>query len=304
MTSKLGWVGVLASCVVVSLLAGCGASPAANGSASAPGTPSNLAGNWWITPTTAGSSPTPSPNGMALTLTVTGENISGAVSIVENCNNITATYTSYYSNLITGTIGPNGSFTLVNSTSGAISAANPVILTLQGQTPLTAGGPWTGSYSYTSENTPCATVSGSSTIAASSMPLLNGNFKSTGLLRQGGVVTPATVTVSLQQGGVVGTTLPYEDDVTGTILVQGSSCLTSGAIPSAGGGIIEGTDVQLEFVMIQLSSVYSYPPLCPEVVVAASPSSPSRIRPMEASTIPLPNSSRCCWQRIADSLRE
>jgi hypothetical protein len=120
---------------------------------------------------------------------------------------------------------------------------------LQGQTPLTAGGPWTGSYSYTSENTPCATVSGSSTIAASSMPLLNGNFKSTGLLRQGGVVTPATVTVSLQQGGVVGTTLPYEDDVTGTILVQGSSCLTSGAIPSAGGGIIEGTDVQLEFVM-------------------------------------------------------
>ena len=183
---------------------------------------------------------------MALTLTVTGQAVTGAVAIYDTCSNTQFLYT----NLVAGTIGSNGSFTLTNTQGSTLATTNPIVLSLQGQTPTAAGGAWNASYTYTALAGNCATVNASApSIVASSMPLLSGTFAETGNFQQSGVLTPVTIKMELQQGGTVAGTLPYEDDVTGTIAVTGSSCLTSGTIPSTGGGIIEGSDVQLQFTM-------------------------------------------------------
>jgi hypothetical protein len=81
------------------------------------------------------------------------------------------------------------------------------------------------------------------------MPLLTGAFTSSGELSSTGGIVPATAQISLQQGTTSsGATLDLDQNVTGSITLTGSSCISSGTIAAAN-GFLFGTAVQAEFTM-------------------------------------------------------
>jgi hypothetical protein len=157
---------------------------------------------------------------------------------------------------VTGTIATDGTFSLQS-----LPGNSAVSLSIQGTVPKANDAPWPGNYTF-SFNPPLiglfggvcdSTLTGEFT--ATSFPLVSGVYAGTmtGVGSNGVPGTAISVQMLLQQGVMV-TDSPsgkqYLNDIglTGNIRVQGSSCLSAGAIdPSVSG--IQGNNVYAQFIM-------------------------------------------------------
>jgi hypothetical protein len=234
----------LAAVAALGLFIGCGGgSTTPSAVAVTAGTPANLNGNWILTPVSSGTSGTPSINGVVMTVTVSGASITGFATLPVVCGSTTSLTTA----TLAGAFSPSGG-------TFSLSGGGMLVLSVQGNTPTVAGGAWTGSYTYVASPGTCS-VSGSSSIGATAMPALSGAYTSSGDLLQSNVLTPVTMTLTLQQEALKSSSYPESGQaVSGSITIQGSSCLTSGTIQAASlsttpAGSLGGTDLELYFSM-------------------------------------------------------
>jgi hypothetical protein len=150
------------------------------------------------------------------------------------------------------TIAADGSFTLMEP-AGSMGTVSVVI---DGKTPATVGGDWSGSYLATDSNAGCTPFAG--TFTAVPISMVSGTFAGTTLFEAPPVVPlgiRVPLTVVLQQGGpasldppVAGSAINSVSALSGTISVQGFSCFSSGTA-SIGSGYVFGDSFQLEFMM-------------------------------------------------------
>jgi hypothetical protein len=258
------WLSFTA-CGMGLLLSGCG-----GGSGEvAPVVPaiSPLAGNWLIVgpmPTNEFSPQEPSGFSLAVSFDVTGNNIvaasfgSGPCAPQSTPPIVNGSFTFVAPS--SGTIASDGSFTVQSS--GNVSGDS---LLIQGKVPQAHGEQFSGNYtaSFTSPvpshfaGGPC-TGSYSGMFTATSFPLVSGVYTGTGSTQAttNGVstVTPITVQVTLQQGGMVknqvtGISTPSSTVLTGSILVQGFPCFTTGVISSTRSSEMTGNMVSAIFTM-------------------------------------------------------
>lgn len=153
-----------------------------------------------------------------------------------------------------GTIASDGSFT-VQSPDNVPGDS----LLIQGKVPQANGDPFSGSYtaSFTSLAGSCA-GSYSGMFTATSFPLVSGMYVGTGSTQTtaNGIstATPIAVQVNLHQGGTVtnqatGISTPSSIALTGSILVQGFPCFTTGVMNPARSNVVEGNMVVSTFTM-------------------------------------------------------
>lgn len=187
------------------------------GCASSPGSPAGtgLNGNWVLAGALPAARAVPSLNfGLTATLGVSGSEISGVLYGVLDCNNALLEV----SDDLAGTIHADGSFTLNATSSGKFITGS-----VSGHVPSNSSESWSGNYELTvpSGFTCSSPLAGS--IAAQSMPLINGAFvgSTADLSRVNGPTV--TLTATVQQSGPSAPT-----QMQGTLTLQGSTCLTSG----------------------------------------------------------------------------
>jgi hypothetical protein len=234
------------------LLAGCGSSTNPATPVTASGLSANLGGNWLL----AGSMPTgysltSSSLSVTATFDVNGSTVSGIVQVQVPCVTIGAIGSPL---VLQGTVAADGSFTL----NSAVIAGLTQSFTLQGKVPAVAGGPWTGSFSFTNSGTACAgTTSGQ--VTATSFPSVTGAYSATAGLGNplNGLVQSVGLKFALQQGASLTTSGIYSNlPLTGTLTVTNSTCITSGTSTGAPlAGFVEGAQIGENFLMNDGSTV-------------------------------------------------
>ena len=236
---QLGWVVILVGCG--------GGVPV--GAPPAVGTASNLAGNWLLygsLPKAVGSPGNQA--GLGISFDAIGSNVVAAAAVSTTCSIAGGTFGLRLGAVITGAVGPDGSFTVSSPTAGAVTS-----LTITGKAPGAAGGPWSGTYTLTSTSPVCP-VSQTGAFTATAVQDLNGTY--TGMGNVNGPAGSAAVTMSLtlRQGGALagpGGTTPISSrlGVTGSMQVQGFPCFSKGTISTVGLSEVEGGPVLMNFVM-------------------------------------------------------
>lgn len=149
------------------LLTGCG-------SDSAPRDPSTLSGNWQLVGPVAPQATLPPVSQLSMTLDVNGTSLSGGASVLRVCGG-TNNFNVDDVWKVTGTVKKDGSFTLA-------STDPKVTGTIQGISPITAGGLWSGTYalSFSDPTNPSyCTGSVSGAINATTFPSITGKFTGT-----------------------------------------------------------------------------------------------------------------------------
>jgi hypothetical protein len=234
--------------LLLPLISGCGSSsmppsPVLN--------PSALNGNWLITGDMPQIFIPPPPIrtlGISATLDVVNGQVYAQVTYFYPCS---AGASGGGTALAPASIAPDGSFTL-SSLAGLFTPT--VVLTIHGNVPTASSPTWSGTYSATNSNSGCTPFSGNFT--ATAIQPVTGVFSgNTTFIPPGGAASvPATLQMTLQQGGpssldpsLLGT-LDSVNALSGTISLQGTPCATTGtlSIPS---GAVFGSDVAGMFVM-------------------------------------------------------
>lgn len=156
--------------------------------------------------------------------------------------------------VVNGSIAQSGSFTAQTSPTQPSDAST---LQIQGVVPSGDSSSWSGTYSFSSNDSGCpftssgpfnavriSDVTGTYTGSASLLPALGAT---------GGNSQPVSLTVTLQQGQtVIGTQSVNESLLGGSIQVQGTSCFTTGQLiqtqPQLEGNVL-GTKLVATFTM-------------------------------------------------------
>ena len=225
-----------ALCVLASLsftlLVGCGGAPAIPEVDSAA-----LEGNWSLFGplpglATTSASPVNALNGIAMSIVVTGNQITAAYSSQVSCGAFTTTSTSA---ALTGMIKSDGTFILTPVDLGGVQQYP--ILQVSGNVPAAPGDGWAGKYTFTPNPTACS-QSFSGAFAATEIQPLTGTY--TGSVSVAPEPSPSTtepvsIAVVLTQGATIsrtGTSAFFYDDivVVGSVMIHGVSCLNSGTL--------------------------------------------------------------------------
>ena len=226
----------LASSAILLPLIACGASSSLVTTPTSANT--NLSGNWLLDgslpisnafglfPIFGTNAPT---SGLAADVDIIGSNVTANVSVMYTCaTSLGVNTTITTGGFVTGPIASDGTFVLTAPSNDALN------LTLHGKVPSSARSSWSGDYSYSiaTTYTPCTSVvSRTGTIAAVSMPLINGTYHGS-QSTLGGSPPQISVTTTLKQSGTLATTTgsSYTSNIplSGSVTITGSSCLTSG----------------------------------------------------------------------------
>ena len=226
------------------LLAGCGAAPTPPPISSA-----GLAGNWLV----LGSLPVypiaATYLNQAVTLDVTGNQVSGTGSLGVSCANAESDGPVSFGSTA---IASDGTFTLKTA------STLPPNIQIRGTAPVNGVDTWSGTYTVTSG--PCGVQTGA--FSATPIQPLTGVYKASATLSTSPppgsttpTLTPVTMQVTFQQGGTNSTTgITSNEMLTGSIIVQGSPCFTSGIIrpvtaKTAFPADVEATSVFAPFTM-------------------------------------------------------
>jgi hypothetical protein len=235
---------------VVLLLAGCGASAPTVTSAPAVASNSNLNGNWLLTGALPFSSPVgPVSNnsfGVAATFQVIGNQIVISTSTNVPCGFFTSDGAG---TVLTGTIASDGSF---SAATPATTPSSLATMQMTGAVPLSVGSSWKGTLNYANTSTSCAFAQAVS-FTATPIANITGTYAGAATLSfesLGAASQPVTFSFSLQQGATLpGTTTPDIQLLSGTVIVQGGSCFTSGTAAAGVGSGVLGTVFIEQFAM-------------------------------------------------------
>jgi hypothetical protein len=244
------------ACIVFALsLAGCGSGGVSIGTTSSPD-PTFLEGNWLVVgelPFLGYGHPANNSFGTALTFTIIGDQIAAGGSTQIPCSSSGMAGGGV---VLTGTVGPDGSF---SAQTAATLPADAATLQIKGTVPSATGQSWIGSYTFSNPDPGCPFTS-SGPITAVRIADVTGTYSGTTSLSPSlgstGTAQPVSVSFTLQQGqassGPAGTQSVNEAVLTGTIAVQGSSCFSTGqivqAVPAIEGNVL-GTRVVPVFTM-------------------------------------------------------
>jgi hypothetical protein len=236
--------------ILAASLLGCGSSFVPASPSASPG---NLAGNWLL----GGSIPTglDSTANVTAFLNVTGSQVDGYLFLSQlPCESSPGIN---FSVPLTGTVAADGTFALTTQ----YYPNNAQSATLKGTVPSTAGGPWTGTYSYTYVRSSCSVPV--TTFDATAIAPVTGAYSGTAVLYDASQPLPpgtsVPITLSLQQGNY--TPYPTYDtgyvQMSGTISIANSPCLTSGTMYSNSTVTSDliGTTVSMYFLMNDGSTV-------------------------------------------------
>jgi hypothetical protein len=247
-----------AACGAVLLLSGCGAWNVLPNSPAPAASP--LSGNWLLVGSLSNFGPgfaqgqVQSPFNLAVSLNVTGGNVTGYASTAFICTNTGA---GGVGELVVAPIGADGSFELQPPMLG--TGVPTVSFDVRGVAPQTAGETWSGTYTATDTNNGCSSTSGAFT-AVPIMPV-TGTYAATGALSSQGSSgsSPVTITATFQQGAIgvpsTSTRVNSQNVLTGSIAVQGSPCFSGGTINPME-GVVLGNLVQAQYTMNDGSELF------------------------------------------------
>jgi hypothetical protein len=246
------WIS-LAACGAGLLLSGCGGEAAPN---------KTLAGNWLIV------GPMPTNNleigqiptfRMAMTFDVTGSDVTASGFANEPCNSLDSSSpllasSVFFGSLAIGTVSPDGSFSVQPPTGNALAS-----MSVQGKIPQTSGGDWSGTYTVSLGSqpigSPCSGIF-TGAFTATSFPLVSGTYLGAGSAPtiRGATGKTVAVQITVQQGGMVidpttGVSKPSSSVLTGSILVGGTSCFSSGKTMATPSSSVAGSMVNAFFTM-------------------------------------------------------
>ena len=202
---------------------------------------------------------TASPSGFALSIDVTGTQITAAANLqsaTSSCGPFGATLGAG----LTGTVAPDGTFTI------ASPASTPVSLfpafTVKGTVPASAQAPWKGSYTVSSttpsfNNSPPCTATLSGTFEAAAVQDVDGTFTGNGSFTTFGnpaapTSAPLSMTLMLHQGGTLygprpGASLTSRLALSGSMQVQGLNCFSQGDTSTSLPSLVEGNRITAAF---------------------------------------------------------
>lgn len=248
--------------LVFAALGGCAGSPAPPAT-SAPGTlTSPLAGNWLLLGTLADFAPTPilfppqpqtKKTALAVSLDVSGSTITASAALVAQASTCGVTVDLGPIAVATGTIAPDGSFTVTAPTLSSLAGALPV-LTLTGNAPQSVGAPWTGTYTISvvtpslNGSVPCS-ITQTGSFTAASLADVTGAYTGTGSFPTFLPTTPQTpvsMSINLQQGADLygpRVTAPAYSKLAlgGSVQLTGIPCFSKGAISTEFPSVVEGS---------------------------------------------------------------
>jgi hypothetical protein len=239
-----------------SLLIGCGGgSPKQTAPAVSP-----LTGNWLLIGSLSNFGPPSAPGqgqvpfNLAVSLYVTGGQVTGNASTAFICTNSGAGGAGGFP---AAPIAADGSFELQPLMPEAEEPT--VTFDVHAVAPQTAGETWSGTYTATNANKGCTPTSGAFT-AVPIMPV-TGTYAAAGRLsRQGsGSSTPVKMTAIFEQGAPAGTVFTStrvnsQNVLSGSIVVEGSPCFSSGTIKPMGAQVF-GSFLQAEYAMNDGSTI-------------------------------------------------
>lgn len=234
-------------------LVGCGA-----GSTTLPATTSNsITGNWVLT----GALPFFGPNqftnrnfGVTMTFSTVGDQIVGGGYFQVPCSP-SGTFSADIGGgiVVSGTVDAKGSFT---AQSPATQPSALATLQLQGSAPSASASSWSGTYSFSSNNSGCP-FNSSGPITAVRIADVTGTYTGSALLYPNGGSSngsgqPISLTFTLQQQTTAQISAVNGGVLAGTVQVQGSPCFSSGTIipaqPQVEGNVL-GSHLLATFTM-------------------------------------------------------
>jgi hypothetical protein len=240
-----------------SLLIGCGGgSPKQTAPVVSP-----LTGNWLLIGSLSNFGP-PSvplqlqvPFNLAVSLYVTGGMVTGDASTAYFCTNSGAGGGGGFA---PAPIAADGSFELQPLMLGPDEPT--VTFDVRAVAPQTAGETWTGTYTAADANKGCTSTSGSFT--AVPIEPVTGTYAAAGTLSLQGSSSspPVKITAMFEQGAPTGTVftstrINIENVLSGSIIVEGSPCFTSGTIKPMEAQVIGGS-LQANYAMNDGSTVF------------------------------------------------
>jgi hypothetical protein len=158
-----------------------------------------------------------------------------------------------------GTLASNGTFQLVEPV-----GYNTQIV-VNGTVPASGAATWSGTYTAvtTAGGNPCpVNISTPTAFTATAVPAVSGTFKGT-LMTSGGVTSSGiTASLTASQGAeavvpVAGTSTFFLP-LTGTLMVSGVSCFTTGTMTTNLASQIDGNEVLMTYTMTDGSAVLAY----------------------------------------------
>jgi len=205
-----------------------------------------LAGNWLI----GGTLPFTSNYVTAVTLDEFEKQISGSPSVSFFCQG--ASTDGVNTDLGAGTIGSSGAFTLYSATT---TAGTPPVtyegMTIQAVNSTDSPAFWQGTVSL-AQVIPGCNLPLTETLTATRIAAFTGTYAGpiTMFAKSSGVSIQPTIQISVQQGGIApGTTQFSETVLNGSIVVQGSPCVTSGTMTANDPSYYGGDIATMSFAM-------------------------------------------------------
>jgi hypothetical protein len=240
-----------------SLLIGCGGgSPKQTAPAVNP-----LTGNWLLIGSLSNFGPLSVPGqgqvpfNLAVSLYVTGGMVTGDASTAFFCTNSGGGGGGGFA---PAAIAADGSFELQPLTLAGVEPT--ATFDVRAVAPRTAGETWSGTYTATDTNKGCTPTSGSFT--AVPIEPVTGTYAAAGTLSQQGSSssTPVKITAMFEQGAPTGTVftstrINIENVLSGSIVVEGSPCFTSGTMKPMGAEVIGGA-LQANYAMNDGSTIF------------------------------------------------
>jgi hypothetical protein len=241
------------------ILAGCG-SGASIVTPPAAGTASTLAGNWLLYGALPNAFFGGTQSGFGISFDATGNNLSATASINTTCSNSSSGFgLTVGAGGMMGTVASDGSFTASSGTTS--SGQNPAfpVLTVAGKAPPTAGTPWSGTYTLTSNSTTCP-VNQSGPFSATPVQDINGTYTGTGTLSTFLSAIPVTMSLTLSQGApLYPPGAPASGSsrlgIAGSIQIQGFSCFSKGTMSTTTSSEVYGGPFSITFLMDDGSSM-------------------------------------------------
>jgi hypothetical protein len=254
-------LGVLfVALAILETMTGCSTGNSA-GTAGTTAVTSTLTGNWNLVGTGYIASPPAAGAGPAFSLSLTtlvdGSSIAAYGYVQTMCSGTTGS--SGASVQMYGTLASNGTFQLVEPV-----GYNTQIV-VNGTVPASGAATWSGTYTAvtTAGGNPCpVNISTPTAFTATAVPAVSGTFKGT-LMTSGGVTSSGiTASLTASQGAeavvpVAGTSTFFLP-LTGTLMVSGVSCFTTGTMTTNLASQIDGNEVLMTYTMTDGSAVLAY----------------------------------------------
>ncbi len=211
-----------------------------------PQTEGGLAGNWLI----AGILPYANNYVIAVTLDEFGKQISGGPSVSFYCQG--GSPGGVNTEISAGTIGPNGAFTLSSpTTTNGTPPTTYEGMTIQAANSTDSPAFWQGTVSL-AQAIPNCNLPLTETFTATRIATFTGTYAGTVTMSANSSSTSIrpTIQISAQQGGIAPGTTQYSETVlNGSIVVQGSPCVSSGTMTASSPSYYDGDIAQINFAM-------------------------------------------------------